>query len=98
MLLEIRQKAAPATHELQQSASRIVVLRVCAQVPGQVVDPLRQQGDLNLGRARVRVARPVLGDDLLFDFLRKAHPTSVSSVPATRRKQAESRGCGRRTG
>jgi hypothetical protein len=40
----------------------------------------------------------VLLDDLLLGFLRQTHNTSMSSVPAIRRKQAESRGCGRATG
>src|SRR6266536_2932780 len=69
-----------------------------AQVLGEVVDPLRQQRDLDLGRARVGLARPVMPDNLQLCFPRKGHLTSMSSVPATRRKQARSRGCGLRQG
>src|SRR6266545_550657 len=98
VLLEIRQEPAAAADELQQAPPRVVVLRMGAQMLGELVDPLRQQRDLHLGRARVGLGRTVLAHDLQFGFLRKAHHTSMSSVPANRRKQAESRGCGHRAG
>src|SRR5690349_4091171 len=98
MLLHIRQEAAPAADELEQPAAGVVILRMCPQMLGQIVDALREERDLHLRRAGVFLVRPMLLDDLLFHFLRKAHLTSRSSVPANRRKEAESRGCGRRTG
>jgi hypothetical protein len=40
---------------------------------GQLVDPARQKGDLDLGRARVRVAFAVAGDDFSLGFFGESH-------------------------
>src|SRR5690349_23603672 len=37
----------------QQAPARVVVLRMRAEVLGELVDPLGEQGDLDLGRAGV---------------------------------------------
>src|SRR4029077_1034790 len=65
VLLEIGEKTAAATHELEQPTPGVVVLRMRTEVFGQVVDPLREQCDLHLRRPRVFLARPVMLDDLL---------------------------------
>src|SRR5215831_9705860 len=94
VLLEIVQETAAPANQLEQPASRVMVFRMRPQVLRQLVDPLREQRDLHLGRARVCLVRPMLLNDLVFGFLREAHASPfVSSVPAIRRKQAESRGC-----
>src|SRR5260221_7839145 len=43
----VEQSPAPAD-ELEQPATRVMVLRVRAQMPGELVDPGRQHGDLHL--------------------------------------------------
>src|SRR3712207_9280392 len=63
-LLQVVQEAPPAPDEAQQPAARVVVLRVRAQVLGELVDARRQHRDLNLRRAGVGLAPPVLPDDL----------------------------------
>src|SRR5215207_5989673 len=49
----------------------MVVLLVGAQMLGEVVDPLGQHGDLDLGRTGVRVALAELRDQLLLALARK---------------------------
>src|SRR5438128_7878937 len=46
VFLEIGQEAPAARAELQQAAPRVTVLRVRPQVPGEVVDALREHRDL----------------------------------------------------
>src|SRR6266576_2453575 len=70
VLLEIGQETPSPADELEQPATRVVIFRVRTQVLRQIVDALREERDLHLGRARVGLARPMLLDDLLFDFLR----------------------------
>src|SRR5205085_6568862 len=67
--LQVVQEPAPAADELQQPAPGVVVLRVRAQVLGELVDPRGEERDLNLRRARIGLAAPVLRDDLLLRFL-----------------------------
>ena len=56
---------------------------VRSQVLGEVVDPLREERDLDLGRPRVGVGAAVLADDLQLLFLGEAHCTSVVAIPQT---------------
>src|SRR5437764_5537731 len=51
-------------------------------MPGQVIDALRQERDLDLRRSRVGLGRAVLLDDLFLYFLRQAH-----SSPSSRQSQ-----------
>ena len=64
--LEVAQQAAALADEHQQAAARVVVLGVRAQVLGQLVDPLGQERDLDLGGAGVVLGAAVLGDQLRF--------------------------------
>src|SRR4029079_19479121 len=73
VLLHVREEAAPPSDELQQPAPRVVILRVGAQMLGEIVDALRQHRDLHLRRPRIGVRPPVLLDQLLLDFLRESH-------------------------
>jgi hypothetical protein len=50
-----------------------MILPVSAEMLGQLVDPARQKGDLDLGRARVRVAFAVAGDDFSLGFFGESH-------------------------
>src|SRR5580765_7658408 len=51
--LEVIEQAPSLPDELQQSATRMVILRVQLEVPREVRDPLRQERDLYLGGSRV---------------------------------------------
>ena len=62
---EVVEKTAALTDEQVEAATRVVVVRVSLEVLGAVGDALRQDGDLDLGRARVALMGGVLGDELL---------------------------------
>jgi len=55
--LQIIQQAAALANHHQESAPRAVVLFVGLQMLGQMVDALRQQGNLHIGGTRVFVVR-----------------------------------------
>src|SRR5947207_1186438 len=65
LLLEIVEQPAALTDDLEQPAARVVILRVGLEVLGQVVDPLRQERDLDLGRTGVAFVGRELGDGVL---------------------------------
>jgi hypothetical protein len=50
---EIIQNLASLRHELQQPAPRVIVFDMALEVFRQIVDPLRQEGNLHLGRTGV---------------------------------------------
>lgn len=60
--LEIVEQTATPSDHLQQSTTAVMVLRVSAEVIGQVVDVLGENRNLNLGRARIGGVRAVLFD------------------------------------
>src|SRR5258708_11760665 len=62
--LDVIEKRTSRRHELQKAATRMVVLHVGLEMPGEVVDAFRQDRDLNLGRAGVAG----LGGIRLYDF------------------------------
>src|SRR5438105_3847739 len=97
--LEIVQKPAAAADELEQPATRVVILRMRPQMLGELVDARREERDLNLRRARVRQVAAVLLDDLLLGFLCEGQVRPpcrrFRSPSAPRRKDAYGRGCGR---
>ena len=70
--LEVAQQPAALADQHQQAAARVVVLALRAQVLGQLVDPLGEQRDLDLGRAGVGVGAAVLADQLGLLFLGQA--------------------------
>ena len=61
----------------------VVVLGVAAEMLGELIDPRREQGNLDLGGSGVGVAAPVLGDDLLLLLGSKAHVRreTVAGIP-----------------
>ena len=63
----IQQIAAMADH-FQQAAAGVMVLLVHLQVLGQVVDPLGEDGDLDLGRTGVPLMRRIFLDNRGFFF------------------------------
>src|SRR5690606_24840187 len=48
----VQQPATPADH-LEQPPTPVEILGVRAKVPREIVDPLREERDLNLGRPRI---------------------------------------------
>src|SRR5579859_1856776 len=73
LLHEVRKKAAALANELEESAARMVVLREALEMPGQLLDPLRQERDLDLRRTGVTFSGGEPGDDLLLLFPRERH-------------------------
>src|SRR6185312_8586643 len=73
--LEVVEQPATAPDELEQAAARVVVLRVRAQVLGELVDPGGEKGDLNFRRTGVALVPAVLADDLQLGFLGQSHAT-----------------------
>lgn len=58
------EQPAALTYELEQSAARVVILLVIAQVLGEVVDAIGQKRDLDLGGSGVFRVFAELADDL----------------------------------
>src|SRR5665213_850130 len=56
------EQATTSTDELHQSAARVVVTFVQAQVLGEVVNTLSENRDLDLGRTRVGVVKSIFSD------------------------------------
>jgi hypothetical protein len=50
-----------------------MILPVGTEMIGQLVDPARKQGDLNLGRPGVSLALSVPGDDFSLGFFGESH-------------------------
>src|SRR5262245_13168656 len=98
LLLQVVQKPAAPADELEQAATRVVILRVRPQVLGEAVDALGQHRDLNLGRARVLRVLAEPFRRFLLRFLGEGHPSScvdVAFVPANAaqgRRERPSRG------
>src|SRR5690606_15471099 len=68
----------------QQTTAAVVVVLVHLEVLGEVIDVVRQQRDLDLGRAGVGLAAGVLGDDLLLRGSVDRHSNSFIKVGARR--------------
>ena len=67
-LLQVVEESPAASDQLQQSAAGVMILPVSAEMLGQLVDATRQKSDLDSGRARVRIASAVPGDNFCFGF------------------------------
>src|SRR5512146_2308669 len=61
--LEVVEKAAALAHHLEEPAARMEILDVRLEMFGEHVDPLGEERDLDLGRARVPVLSRVRGND-----------------------------------
>ena len=75
-LVQVVEQAATLRHHLQKATTRVVVLLVSLEVFGEVGDALRQDRDLNLGRAGVAGGAGVIGDDLVLAFSSNRHRSS----------------------
>src|ERR1700730_4047714 len=65
---QVVQQATALADEEKKAAPRVVVLLVRLQVLSELPDALREDRDLNLGRARIRVMELVLRNQLSFYF------------------------------
>jgi hypothetical protein len=63
--LHVIEQTATLANELHESTAGVVITLVNLEVLGEVRDPVRQNRDLNLGRARVRSVSLKVLDDLL---------------------------------
>src|SRR4029453_1179376 len=71
--LKVVEESPALTDELQEPATRVVILRMRPQMLGEIVDPSREKGYLHLRRTSVGGPLPVLLDDFQLDFLGEAH-------------------------
>jgi hypothetical protein len=70
---EIRQETTALAYELEEAASRMVILRELAEMLRKASDPLREERDLDFRRAGVAFPGGIPGDDLLLGFPRERH-------------------------
>src|SRR4051794_8296960 len=71
---QVRKQSTPLSNELEETAPRVMILGKAVQMLVQARDPLRQECDLDLRRARVTLVQGVLGDDASLCFPRERHP------------------------
>jgi hypothetical protein len=55
---QVIQKPAAAADHLEEAAAAVVILPMGSEVIGEVVDPLREQGNLDAGRAGIGLVTP----------------------------------------
>src|SRR5476649_2755239 len=79
--LDVIQKRTARGDHFQQPATRMIVLHVGFEVPGEVVDAFRQDCDLNLGRAGVAGLVGIRLDDFRFAFCGNGHRQTLSLRP-----------------
>lgn len=82
LLAEVRLKSPPPSYQLEQSASRVIVVLVLTQVVGQLIDALSEKRNLHFGRTDItRMGR--IGLDnlsfLLFSYGHSILPINVVS-------------------
>ena len=63
---QVIEELAALVHEFDEPAPRGMIALVCREVLTQSVDPLRQERDLNFGRAGIRLVTAKLRDDSAF--------------------------------
>src|SRR5713226_9744023 len=71
--LQVIQQAAAAADQHEEAAARMVVLRVCLEVFGQVVDAFAENGDLHFGGAGVLVVCLIGPNQLGLAIFRQRH-------------------------
>jgi hypothetical protein len=63
LLLEIIEEMSSLTYQFQQPSPGMMIFGMGFEMFGQIIDPLAQDGDLNLRRPRIRNMSLVLLDD-----------------------------------
>src|SRR6266849_1199919 len=82
LLLVVIEKRTARRHQLQKATTRMVVLHVGLEMPGEVVDAFRQDCDLNLGRAGVAGLGGIRLDDFRFAFGGNRHRQTLPLLRA----------------
>src|ERR1700736_3606274 len=82
LLLDVIEKRPARRHEFQKAATRMVVLHVGLEMPGEVVDAFRQDRDLNLRRAGVAGLGGIRLDDFLVAFGGNRHRQTLPLLRA----------------
>ena len=77
---DVLEQPTTTADQQQQATTGVVVVRVGLEVLGEVGDALGQDGDLDLGGARVTLVGGVLGDDLLLALGGNRHGCSSFSL------------------
>src|ERR1700688_4966336 len=80
--LDIIEKRTARGDHFQKPATRMIVLHVGFEMPGEVVDAFRQDRDLNLGRAGVAGLVGIRLDDFRFTFCGNRHRQTLSLLRA----------------
>src|SRR5579883_1090260 len=80
VVADVVEEASPTSDELHQPTPGVVVALVHLEVLGEVGDALGEEGDLDLGRSRVGVVEPVLGDRGLFVWHVRKNLGTVSAM------------------
>lgn len=81
--LEVVEQATTATDHLKKPSPTGEVLRVLLEMLGQVGDPARQEGDLDLRRAGVGIPSPIRTDEFRFTIFRERHQPKTALLQAT---------------
>jgi hypothetical protein len=63
LLLEIIEETSPLTYQFQKPSPGMMILCMGLEMFGQIIDPLAQDGDLNLRRPRIGNMSLVFLDD-----------------------------------
>lgn len=72
-LAEIIEQPATFAYETKQTAATRVILLMRTHVPGETINPGREEGDLYLGRTGIALFTAIRGDQFLFAVLRDCH-------------------------
>jgi hypothetical protein len=78
VLLEIVEQPPSLPYELEEAPAGVMIFDMNLEVPGQVLNPLAEQSDLNFRRPGVRIVHLELLDELPFLLLSNDHRLSVS--------------------
>src|ERR1700742_2333435 len=79
--LDVIKEGTACGDHFQKPATRMIVLHVGFEMPGEVVDAFRQDRDLNLGRAGVAGLVGIRLDDFRFTFGGNRHRQTLSLRP-----------------
>ena len=91
LLVHVGEQPAALADHLQQPAAAVMIVLIAAQVIGQLVDPLGQNRNLDLGRAGVPVVNPVMPLIIsVFCSLTNAIPALLPCRQGTRESAARS--------
>ena len=72
-LSQVVQQTATLADQHEETAARVVILRVGLEVLGQVRDPFRKESDLDFGRAGITGLAGEFLDDSRFSFCSEGH-------------------------